>query len=183
MVTQEKKELILEILKSGRYKIVDGELHSRRGPLKGGKTPAGYKQHTIFNGKRNGKGLKCMTYAHIIIYLATYGMYDANMHIDHLDRDPSNNRPENLRAVTPLENIQNTTPQIDRVYGDWRPIRRPEIADIKRLMALGKSQAAIARELNLNRLSVRYVIKRLESGLPLKWEHSDPKYIGNYSKR
>ena len=49
-------------------------------------------------------------------------------------------------------------------------IRAPEIASIRLLLDDGYSQASIAKLLRLERLSVRYIIKRIEAGLPLKYE-------------
>lgn len=49
-------------------------------------------------------------------------------------------------------------------------IRSPEIASIRQLLSCGYSQASIAKQLSLERLSVRYIIKRIEAGLSLKYE-------------
>lgn len=45
--------------------------------------------------------------AHRIVYTLAYGVFDDDLVIDHIDRNPSNNSPCNLRAVTWQENSRN----------------------------------------------------------------------------
>jgi DNA-binding XRE family transcriptional regulator len=54
-----------------------------------------------------------------------------------------------------------------------RTIRRKQIDEIKQLMDIEPklSQSEIARRLNLNRLSVRNTMIKLENGCPLKYEN------------
>ena len=52
-------------------------------------------------------GIDGKTYfSHRVIWLLVYGSWPEH-EIDHLDRNPMNNRIENLRAATPSENQQN----------------------------------------------------------------------------
>lgn len=46
--------------------------------------------------------------AHRVIYCMYYGADPGSNMIDHIDCDPSNNRPENLRVATPSQNITNS---------------------------------------------------------------------------
>ena len=47
-------------------------------------------------------------YVHRLICEAFHGKCpEGKSQVDHLDRDPSNNRPENLRWVSPSENCRN----------------------------------------------------------------------------
>ena len=62
-----------------------------------------------------------------------------------------------------------------------KPIRTAEITQIKALMGEGMKQSQIARTLNLNRLSVRRTMAKIENGEVLKYENSLP--VLNYSKR
>jgi hypothetical protein len=171
-MNQIKQQQVLDCLATGRYIVDSGEVFRlSKGellPLKGCKLPTGYIQYTLFNGKRNGNGIRVIVYKHILCYLAAYGLYDEGLQIDHIDRDNTNCDYSNLRAVTPQVNVLNSQ---RRQAGDKiRTIRRDDIRDIKLLYHHGLSQSAIARVLNLHRLSVRYTIKRIESGEPLKYK-------------
>lgn len=57
--------------------------------------------------RRVGIARKCLL-VHRLICEAFHGACPSDKcQVDHLDRDPSNNRPENLRWVTPSENSRN----------------------------------------------------------------------------
>ena len=139
--------------------------------LKYNTLPSGYSQYTIFNSKRSGNNIKLMIYRHILIYLSNNGVYMEGWHIDHVDRNKENNLPINLIAKPPIDNVANSNRATGRRVNGLRVIRHAEIQQIKGLLAAGLSQSAIARQLDLNRLSVRYTIKRIQSGLPLKHDN------------
>jgi len=54
---------------------------------------------------------------HIIIYVMTGKWPRAGMYIDHIDRQPMNNRFDNLREATPSQNMQNVDRQSRRLNG------------------------------------------------------------------
>lgn len=65
-------------------------------------------------------GEKSETYgAHRVIWKMVNGT-DPIPEVDHIDRDPTNNRPGNLRSVTREENMQNRAPRV-RGRGDVLP--------------------------------------------------------------
>ena len=168
---REKQEQVLAIIETGRYTYQDGLICSTRGgvtkPLSPTVLSTGYKQHIIFNGKRGKDGIRAVVYAHQLVYMMHNGMYDETYEIDHINRDRSDNRIENLRAVSKGVNRSNRQA---RTVGEIKVIRHDEIQLIKELYKSGMSLAAIARELDLNRLSVRYTIKKIENGEEFKYE-------------
>ncbi len=167
-----KQQKVLECLASGYYEVdtVNAKVYSirKRGKtlLKTNLLPTEYRQITLFSGR--GTGVKVIIYLHELVYIAKHGMYDETMQIDHADRNKSNNAGYNLILKTPAQNIANS----ERSYypTELKLIRAPEIAQIRQLNSLGYSQASIAKQLGLERLSTRYIIKRIEAGLPLKYE-------------
>ena len=171
---KQKQKAVLDILATGRYKVVGDEVLSFRcgewRRLSPNKLPSGYEQLQIFNGKRGLDGFKVIVYKHILIYLAAKGEYPEGWQIDHVDRDNQNNYPDNLVAKDPLGNVMNSRRDRhpNRIEGT---VRGPEIASIRELHSAGHSQAAIARSLGLNRLTVRYAVKKIERGEPFKYEN------------
>jgi len=168
-----KQEDLMKILATGRYSYEDGNILSHKPSgvkvLRGGMLPAGYKQYTLFDGKRYGRGTKVLVYAHILVYMMHHGEYPVGLEIDHIDRDVSNNRIENLRAVPTYINHLNRSER-DSTYKKQRSIRHKEIKAIRSLMKDGLSQYAIARKLNLGISATRYIIKKIEAGESLKYE-------------
>lgn len=67
----------------------------------------GYWQ-IIVNGKR--------TYNHIVI-AEMFGIYKEGLQVDHINRDRSDNRRENLRAVTQADNLLNKSKRADNTSG------------------------------------------------------------------
>jgi ribosomal protein L32E len=175
----EKQRIAMQAIACGRYSYKDGWVHTRRSgkirPMKGGTLPGGYTQIIVSNHKRGSDRVKATVYIHIFIYMMHYGEYPEGMEIDHINQDKSDHRIENLRCVTSKENSENRNKWIGERTGKMKRIRYKEIAAIRDLHAKGMSQSFIARELNLNRLSVRYTIKRIEAGDVLK--HEKPRYI------
>lgn len=55
--------------------------------------------------------------AHRIIYKMIHKDFDESLVIDHVDGDGLNNRPDNLRAVTPSVNMRNSVKRCDNTSG------------------------------------------------------------------
>ncbi len=168
----EKQKILISILETGIYEVdyENGLIYAnrKRGKilLKTNLLPSRYQQLTLFKGRNTG--VKINIYLHQVIYMSKHGMYDPDFEIDHEDRDRMNNKGCNLVAKSKQHNIQNS----HRTYypDKLKLIRAGEIASIRHLLSKGYSQASIAKQLGLERLSVRYIIKRIEAGLPLKYE-------------
>jgi hypothetical protein len=171
-----KQKAVLDILATGRYKVIDNDVYAVRKSglhrLVGNTLPSGYRQHTIFNGVRYGKGIKATVYQHILCYMFHNGMYEEGLVIDHIDGDNTNNRIENLRAIPQSVNVNpyKVNENIQTNPYCMRPIREKEIEQIKELMKQNHSQSYIARYLDLNRCSVRYTMKNIQQNKPLKYE-------------
>lgn len=169
---QDKQLKVLQAFASGRYRVntelwrIESKVRGKWRWLKENNLPSGYKQVCLFAGRGKGPGVR--VYLHIALYIGVHGAYADGLHIDHINRDRSDNRIQNLRAVLPVVNRLNTS---ESVYpADLRLIRANEIKAIRELHSSGLNQSEIARRLGLVRLSVRYVVKRIEAGLPLKYE-------------
>lgn len=177
-MNQEKKNKVLAIIDTKRYKVEGNNVLSfKKGEwrnLSPTLLPSGYKQYVLFNGKRGEQGIRVVVYQHIFTYMFFNGAYADGLVIDHIDGDNTNNRIENLRAVTQRQNINPAKTYETRAKGNFQtnPIRNEGIKAIRELMGWGYSQAHIARILGYNRLSVRYTYNKIKRGEPLKFEEA-----------
>lgn len=184
---KEKQELALVIMGNGKYRMnmESGRLESYYKALgvwevvKGNLLPSVYRQHIIYLGR--GTKARCVVYEHHLMWLVCCGAFKEGLVIHHKDTDRSNNRLSNLDVVSQCKNVEHARRERERVKsGISRLIRETEIASIKFYLRAGeKNQSKIARELNLNRLSVRYTIKKIEAGAALKYENGSPKSPNN----
>lgn len=180
---KQKQDIVLSILDTGIYKV-DTEkaivyAFRKRGviELKTNLLPTGYRQITLFKGR--GTGIKAIVYLHQLVYLAHYGFYPDGWEVDHIDRDKDNCAHWNLEVKTSKGNSQNKAKS--KYPNTLKCIRSQDIKIIRRLHSEGISQASIARKLYLNRLSVRYIIKRIDAVFPLKYEYVECKRRANRS--
>lgn len=86
------------------YRIVDGVLHRNGCPVVPTLLQVGYYQTNKM-------------YVHRVVACLMFGDLPPGMHIDHIDRDRTNNRPENLRIVTPSANAFNNAGHSDSRSG------------------------------------------------------------------
>ena len=146
---------------------------ARMGDIAGNSVGRGYYQVTIDNK---------MYYLHRVIFLYAFG-YLPEHHVDHISQDKSDNRPCNLREVTPQCNIRNTGLRSDnksgvkgvsqlRKSGDWCP----------RIGVSGKD-----RNLGHHKDFTEAVAHRLAAEQALNWAGCDSNssaflYMQNYLK-
>lgn len=89
------------------------------------------KRNRYVNGLRNGSSghlrarfLNKLLYVHRVVFAIHHGFFPRT--VDHIDRDPRNNRIENLRAVTHSQNCLNvgvrkdSTSKVRGVFKDKR---------------------------------------------------------------
>lgn len=91
-----------------------------KGSVAGSLVPAGggHKRWRVsFSGKR--------CYVHRIVWLLSGNELLEGMHIDHIDRDPMNNKIENLRVATELQNQMNKSVRSDNKSGIHGVALRP----------------------------------------------------------
>ena len=107
--------MITQALVKEHFNYKDGNLiwkkplsnRAQKGSVAGHKSSTGYVRINFYNKKYLG---------HRLIWLYTYGYLPEN-DIDHIDRDPSNNRIENLREVSRQCNMRNTGNPSDNTSG------------------------------------------------------------------
>ena len=111
----------------------------------------GYKQIGI---RKLGDRKKYWFKIHRLVAFAFLELPDnyASLQIDHIDRDKTNNKVENLRHATQKTNVQNS--------GRHKMTEEKKDMAIK-MQEIGASTASIARALNVHYGSVKYFFKSL----------------------
>ena len=169
----DKQQLLIWILEKGRYRVnADlGILESFRPATQEWKEvkpriqPSGQKQHSIYH-----EGTGIYVYLHILVWISKNGTYKPGKVVHHIDTIMGNCAISNLKLVTQKKNIKYSLVNRPKTRENDDQIRGEVITKIREKLKDGKNQSAIARELGLKRLAVRYVIKQIESGKVLKFE-------------
>lgn len=122
-----------------RYDDVHGHLYRRKG-VKALNRADTEKQSGYFYVRLTFEGEKRYLTAHRVIWKMAYG-YDPYPEIDHIDRDPGNNRFFNLREVSSKENARNRSLGDDSmplgVYSNNRGRFRAQIMVNRKAFYLG----------------------------------------------
>ncbi|MFN3577122.1 MAG: HNH endonuclease signature motif containing protein [Tabrizicola sp.] len=100
---------------------------------------------------------------HIAWMLANESDLPKGKHIDHLNRDPTDNRPENLRAVDPYLNARNMTLSRKPSTGFNGIYKVKDGYEVRLTVAVGRSPQIIGRCKSLEEA----VALRVETGLRL----------------
>jgi hypothetical protein len=161
-MNKEKQIKLIERLSLGRYKVVNGVVYSFDKALTGKVVDDKYMYFKIYGGR--GVGAPMYVYGHDLAWISSFGIIPPGKRVAFKDGNRMNFRLENLELVSTRSGMK---------FGNRR-IRHDDIWSIKFYLKGGERNASkIAKELQLGEQAVRYTIKKLEAGEPLKYEDSD----------
>ena len=89
-------------------------------------------------------------FIHRIVYETFVGDIPAGLDIRHLDGNPTNNKPENLKPGTRVENAHD-------VYdygGRYRKLYRDDVIQIRHRLEAGEPQSRIAKDYNVSQETI-----------------------------
>ena len=169
-MTPDKQALVLQILSNGKYmvNVEDGGIYSRRNGKFELLAPTilktGFLQYHLFLGR--GKSESIRIYGHCLVWLSVHGRFSPKDKITHISGCRTDNGINNLIKKEWFQGV----PKVETAAG-IKPIREEEINKIKYLVEMGEvNHSEIARQLGLNRSSVRRTVIKIQKGEQLKYE-------------
>lgn len=153
----------------GRYSATsDGTIYSHKNSLVLRPWLSGPRRGYQTVGLVRADGTVRKATVHTLVALAFKGARPAGLHVDHIDGDKDNNRPENLEWVTPAENnhrarrlgLNNSRPVTLR--GEDKPnciITDEMLRVARRRRNNGETLAALAAEMGLKKPTLCKAIK------------------------
>lgn len=125
---------------------LDGEIYKNGKPLKGHMHRKGYRRVNL-----RVDSIDKNYYVHSLVAAAFIGPRPEGHHVDHIDFDKLNNRPENLRYLPALENSMRRCPNGRRSI---------DIATAKEMRLAGETYASIARRIGASSVGVMQALKK-----------------------
>lgn len=119
--------IVLDCIKRGLRLNSDGDIVLPSGKIHSGKLQSnGYRRMTLWGlGRRLS-----ISRARVVCWLAHGSPPEADMSVDHINRDRSDDRPGNLRWATTSENTSNVAPEITAArQAHCRRIRKLAVGD------------------------------------------------------
>ncbi len=109
-------------------------------------------------------GIKKAFKVHHLVLFAFSGPKPEEMECRHFpDKDPTNNRIENLSWATPKKNQSDRIVHGTDIRGSdvpWSKLTEEKVLYIRQRYASGETQESLARELKVNRATIGYVVRR-----------------------
>jgi len=124
--------------------------------LKGNKQPLGYTAMWVCNKIKNKHVL-----VHRLICEAFHGSCPDGMQCAHLDGNPKNNRPNNLKWVTPKENQSHRKLHDTAMIGEKNPrakLKNNEVISIRKEYRRGLSQRELASKHGVAQMLISLII-------------------------
>ena len=113
-------------------------------------------------------GLKFTTSVHQLVYEVFFGTIPAGLQIAHLNGIANDNRAENLKAVSCVENQQHKKDHGTHREGEQIPsakLNREKVLKIKTLLKNGIAQRVIAEQMGVKRETIKDI------KLQRTWKH------------
>lgn len=107
----------------------DGLVRCKATYGEGGYIPAGTIAGSAAGKRYRYVYFKGQTYlVHRLVYFMAYGVDPEQMLVDHIDGDPLNNNPVNLRLATPTQNMTNQQIPVRKTFSGIRGVHRSSTA-------------------------------------------------------
>lgn len=159
---KEKQQIVLDALESGKYKFENGKVYYFRNKwkvMKGSLTLT--KQKKIHHALYLDDGRRIDVYEQVVSWLATYGLYDENKSIEHLDGDITNNKISNLVLLS-KEQRRNYTGDTHQRIATRKLVTKEEIKKIRDVYVKGDGLTYLSRKAGIGRERTRYVLIKLK---------------------
>ena len=98
---------------------------------------------------------------HRLVYARFVGKLNKNLQINHIDGNPSNNKPENLELVTQSENLIHRFRVLKRPAIIGKSKINQEIAnEIRARRAAGEKYSSLVKDYNLSKSTISYIVNK-----------------------
>lgn len=116
-------------------------------------TPKVLKQNTDIKGYSRISIFQKNYHVGALILIAFKGLRPKGMECSHLDGNPKNNKINNLKWCTSLENHSHKKLHGTTALGDRHPMRKlssKDVLEIKKLISIGLNNVVVAKKYNVN---------------------------------